>query len=245
MMDPEKLIAEGLIFPASKARQSITKVEAQVHTNWTDGDDSIENMYSAGIQNELDILVFSEHTSVDSVDWYKEFVLQVRNLQKSPTKVFVGTEVRISDTKGSIAIANEVRSEADVILASVHRFPDHEGNPIEFTNMPENTDVLTMELNMMQEAIKGKGAHVIAHPFGMSLRRFGLSPSDEQWDTLIKSSIEYDVALEFNSKYHRNDFSILDRYIKSNCLITFGSDAHRITEVAECANQVAEYFKSI
>ncbi len=240
-MKMEQLISKQLVFNASEIRNVDLRIEAQVHTNWTDGKNSVSEMEKAARDFGLRALVYSEHTSSGSGTWYSNFVAEVRALPNSEMEIFTGTEVRISDHFGAIDLDAEVANQAEIVLASVHRFPDINGKPIEFSNTSASPDVCDTELNLMVAAIRNKRAHIVAHPFGMSLCRFNQNPSALQWEELIKVALEFEVALEFNSKYHKDDFSILERYIASGCLMSIGSDAHSLAAVGECSRKITQF----
>jgi putative hydrolase len=240
-MNMEQLISKQLVFNASEIRNVDLRVEAQIHTNWTDGENSVSEMEKAARHFGLRALVYSEHTSSGSGTWYSKFVAEIRELPKSEMEIFTGTEVRISDHLGAIDLDVEVAEQAEIVLASVHRFPDVNGEPIEFSHSITSPDVCVTELNLMIAAIRNKQAHIVAHPFGMSLRRYNQNPSPLQWEELIKVATEFEVALEFNSKYHQNDFTILERYIKRGCLMSIGSDAHSFEAVGECSRKITQF----
>jgi DNA polymerase (family 10) len=240
-MKMEQLISKQLVFNASEIRSIDLRVEAQVHTNWTDGKNSVSEMEKAARDLGLRALVYSEHTSSGSGSWYSKFVAEVRELPNSEIEIFTGTEVRISDHSGAIDLDAEVAELAEIVLASVHRFPDNNGKPIEFSNTSDSPDVCDTELSLMVAAIRNKRAHIIAHPFGMSLCRFNQNPSVLHWAELIEVATEFEVALEFNSKYHKDDFTILERYMASDCLMSIGSDAHSVEAIGVCSREITQF----
>ncbi len=240
-MTTEELISNQVIFPASKIKEIDLRIEAQIHTDWTDGANSINEMQNVAQEKNLRVLVFSEHTSFGSGSWYSNFVTEIRSLPISDLDIYIGTEVKIKDFSGALDLDWDVERLTQIVLASVHRFPDINGQPIDFSDTDTSVDVCDTELKLMIAAIKSKRPHIIAHPFGMSLARFHREPSDQQWYELIKVAIEHEVALEFNSKYHKDNFGILTRYIKSNCLITIGSDAHSKNEVGNCSSKIIKF----
>ena len=240
-MRMQELISDQIIFQASKIRFIDLRIEGQVHTNWTDGHNSIFEMQNSAQAKNLRALVFSEHTSIGSGNWYLEFVQEINDLYPSDLKIYSGTEVKIKNYFGELNLDQDVARMTQVVLASVHRFPDVHGEPIEFSEANRSFNSCESELQLMIAAIKRKESHIIAHPFGMSLTKFQQRPTEAQWDQLIASALKYEVALEFNSKYHKSDFTILERYIANNCLISIGSDAHSVDEVGDCSSQIIQY----
>lgn len=228
------------IFQASSLIYKLPKVDFHIHTNWTDGKNSITEIYERAQILKLERIVFTEHSSRTSDSWFDTFAHDVTNLTTSNTKVHLGSEVRIFNLDGEIEILDSVSRNCELILASVHRFPDPSGNVVEFSDIPVQS-VLNLEFRLMKNAIKNSQAHVIAHPFGMSLERFKLQPTIDMWIELIELSKKYGVALEINSKYHKNFKFVLDLYIKEDALMSIGSDVHELDTLGKCVYKIDRF----
>ena len=232
------------IVNANSLMNEIPNIDSHIHTNWTDGKNSVNEIYGEAQNLELARIVFTEHSSRTSESWFNKFADEVSILAISNTKVHIGTEVRIFNLDGEIEILDSINNRCELILASVHRFPDIDGNLIEFSAIPIDR-VLNLEFSLMKSAIRNSQANIIAHPFGMSLERFNLQPTLEMWIELIELSRKHGVALEINSKYHKNFNYILGLYIQENALISIGSDVHEIDRVGHCVNKIERYLSEI
>ena len=75
------------------------------------------------------MVLFSEHSRKTSKGWFNKFVVEIKRNQKriKNCKLFIGTEVKIKDFKGSLDLNNLIRKRCDYIMASVHRFPGEKG----------------------------------------------------------------------------------------------------------------------
>ena len=95
-------------------------------------------------------------------------------------------------------------------------------------------DASKIELDLSIGAFESKNQFILAHPFGMSLKKFNKQPSDQEWDQLCIQAKKNNIVLELNSKYHSNLNYVLNKYIQHNVLMTIGSDAHSFQEIGEC-----------
>jgi len=232
------------VFQANSLITKLPKIDSHIHTNWTDGKNSISEIYEKAQDLLLERIVFTEHSSRTSESWFNTFADHVNRLTVSNTKVHLGSEVRICNLDGEIEILDSVNSICELILASVHRFPDADGNVIEFSDMSVS-NVLNLEFSLMKSAIKNSQANIIAHPFGMSLEGFNIQPTLDMWIELIELSKKHGVALEINSKYHKNFDFILGLFIQENALISIGSDVHEVDRVGHCIDKIERFLSEI
>jgi histidinol phosphatase-like PHP family hydrolase len=232
------------IFNADSLINEIPSIDSHIHTNWTDGENSVDEIYGKAKNLELSRIVFTEHSSKVSESWFNAFADEVNMLPSSNTDVYIGTEVRICNLDGEIEILDSISNRCELILASVHRFPDIDGNLIEFSAMSVDK-VVGLEFSLMKSAIMNSQANVIAHPFGMSFSRFNLQPTLEMWLELIELSRKHGVALEINSKYHKNFDYILSLFIQEKALISIGSDVHEIDRLGSCVKKIESFLSAI
>lgn len=216
-------------------RATSWQVDGHTHTKWTDGADSVEEMWKSANSSGLDVMLFSEHSSLGSGEWFGNFCGEVRSLPNSATRAFVGTECRISSTDGKIDLDPLVAKECDLVIASVHRFATSAGKKLAFEDACKET-AIEIELSMMIAALEREEADVIGHLFGMSIVRFGLEPRPEHWSALVHAVANSGTALEVNSKYHSRIFDILDHYRQEDCRVSLGSDAHAANRVGHASN---------
>ena len=78
-MDKHKLFED--IYDSLK-KEKVPKVDLHVHTNWTDGENSVFEMHEEACKKSLSHIFFSEHSRKSSIDWFFEFTKQVNSLPK-------------------------------------------------------------------------------------------------------------------------------------------------------------------
>lgn len=214
--------------------------EMHLHTNYTDGEGTIEQVIRRAEQVGLAEIAFTEHVRADS-EWFPGFAAEVRRLAAaSPVRVLVGAEARIADFQGSLDISPEIRSHCDLVLASVHRFPSPKGERLEFADI-EEIGFAETEYRLALGFLKKGGAEVLAHPGGMSLRRFKQFPLD-YFSSLMEEARKADIAIEINSSYHH---LVFDQYLAllqtTNPLVSIGSDAHELQRIGDCSYRMKEF----
>ncbi len=219
------------------------KGDSHLHTNWTDGNDSIDQMIEAASLLNLEWIIFSEHNRKDSFYSYKEFINNIEGtkVNKNNLVLIKGAECKIKNYKGDLDISSEAELYADIITGVVHRFPGEQGNilkknPSKFS-LNDKDDALLTELELSIAGIKSKSFSVLGHPFGMTIRRFGLLPSLEKFEELIIECIENDIIFEINLRYHIkiiNDLIFL--LDKLGAKWTIGSNSHSKVELKNTWN---------
>lgn len=231
---------KGLIFKARAINlASPPRIDCHLHTSWTDGESSVEDIHREAINQGLEQILFSEHSRVSSVDWFSQFAQEVRCLSSSRCKAFVGTEVKINSRDGEIDTCDEIASQCDYVMASVHRMVDDKNRTLGFNEItPEQA--VEIEFALSWEALTNPRVDILGHMFGMSYRRFNTKPSDEQIESLVQRAAENRVAVEINSYYHDEKVELFNYCCKHDALVSFGSNAHTTDSVGEIVRQLEE-----
>ena len=80
-------INHNFVFQANSLRNELPKIDSHIHTNWTDGKNSISEIYEKAQNLTLERIVFTEHSSKTSESWFNKFADDVKKLTTSNTKV--------------------------------------------------------------------------------------------------------------------------------------------------------------
>lgn len=228
----------GLIFEArSLDLANLPKVDCHLHTSWTDGADTVEEVYRAALESGLTTILYSEHSRKTSTDWFHKFTEEVRALPNSPCLAYVGTEVKVETRAGAIDTIPAISDHCDFIMASVHRLIDANDVTIPFVDT-DPTQAVDLEYALTWAVLENPRVDILGHMFGMSYRRFGQTPSDEKIRELIARAAQFGVAVEVNSHYHPNALKMLKWCQEFDAKITFGSNAHNLREVGSIVRQL-------
>ena len=218
--------------------KKIPRVDLHTHTNWTDGENTLVEMFDAAKKQNLDYIFFSEHSRKSSVGWFDEFVKDVKNLDDKKCKAYAGTEVKVLNLNGDLDLNEDIEKKSDFIMASVHRFPGEKGNIIKKKSKLEPVQALKIEYELSMAAIENPKTLILGHPFGMSLKRFNAVPEKKKFIDIIKKCKLYNKVFEVNANYHPDINFLIDECLKENTLISLGSNAHNIRDVGKILNLI-------
>ena len=226
------------IFSNFKKTKKLPPIDFHIHTNWTDGVNTVQSVYNKSNQIGLKFILYSEHSRKSSGKWFKNFHNQVRNLNIKNCIPMVGTEVKILNFKGDLDIAKKNFKLCDLVMASVHRFPGEKAiKKKKKFNIKNKKNAIETELQLLLAACKNKKTDILGHPFGMSIKRFGIPPKLSYFEKVIKSAKKNHKIFEINLHYHKKIFKKLIKLcLKYNCLMSFGSNAHSINEIKNFNN---------
>lgn len=228
---PKPIKLPGLIFQANELDLgNLPRIDSHLHTSWTDGEAPVADVYRAAVERGLATVLFSEHSRKTSTDWFSSFAAEVRALPSFPCKAYVGTEVKVESREGKIDTLPAISDLCDFVMASVHRFIDADGNTLQFAETDPN-EAVEREFELSWAVLENPRVDILGHMFGMSYRRFKVTPSDDKICALISRAAEFGVAVEINSHYHPSPHQMIQWCRDLNARITFGSNAHTLESV--------------
>jgi len=194
------------------------KGDLQVTTNWTDGENSIEEMAAAAQAAGLEYIAITDHTKslamtggLDEKKLLKQMA-EIDKIQKKfpKIKILKGAEVNILKNS-SLDIKNEVLAKLDVVGIAVHSHFN--------LSRAEQTKRIV-------KAMRNKNADILFHPTGRLIQR--RAPYEVDVDEIIKTAKETGTILEINADPHRLDLK--DEYIRkaveSRIKLAIDTDAH-------------------
>jgi len=211
-------------------KENIPKIDYHMHTVWTDGENTSLEMYNRAIQEGLNSILFSEHARKTSADWFLKFSDEIRSLPKSSCQALVGVETKVVDFDGAIDSVDQILEMCDLVMASIHRFPG-EKDMKKMCSDIDKKEALKIELDLSLAVLENKKVDILGHPFGMSIRRFNIQPTEDDFKQIIKKAAETGIAIEVNSHYHDNPWEIINWCKEFGALISLGSNAHNVNKV--------------
>ena len=204
-----------------------------IHTNQTDGHDSIESIIERAIDVGLDKIAFTEHVRKDT-EWFDKFADSIKEVASrySGIEVLVGVETKAVDKFGNLDISDQIFYRSEIILGSVHRLPDEKEGFLDFSTLSP-TKLAEIEFELSVGMLQKSSINVLSHPGGMYSSRYGGFPI-KYFRELMKLSKANNIAIELNSKYIKNAYDFLSACGDINPLISIGSDAHKKENVGDC-----------
>lgn len=219
-------------FPLAREVEANTlpRFDFHLHTNWTDGSASAQEMHQAACDKGLLKVLFSEHARKTSGDWFPNFADEIRALPSENCSALVGAEIKVEDFDGTLDTTSTILDCCDLVMVVVHRFPGEKGIIKGFGDTNPQKAV-HIEYELALAGITHPRADILGHPFGMTIRRFGVEPPEEMFRNLMRKCAEHKVAFEINPKYHLDPWKLLSWCKEENIRVSFGSNAHTPAEV--------------
>ena len=195
--------------------------DLHVHSNWSDGADTIEDMAKAAIARKYEYLAICDHSKhVAAANGLDESRLRkqinhIHKLNKRLKKIHLlaGIEVDILPD-GSLDLSDTVLSETDLVIAAIH--------------LPSKTKKSITDL--LIKACQHELVDAIAHPTGRILGQRTSFSID--FPNVFKVAKKYSVAFEINSSHRLDLSSKLSREAKEQGIgFMVNTDAHRASQL--------------
>jgi putative hydrolase len=215
-----KPVAEG----GAEIRAAL-RGDCHVHSDWSDGGSSIEEMALAARSIGHDWMVLTDHSPKLTVarglsaERLREQLEVVRRLNEelAPFRILTGIEVDILPD-GTLDQEEDLLAELDLVVASVHsglRSPEREMTP------------------RMVAAIAHPQVNVLGHCTGRNVTSGGRRgktrpPSDFDAEIIFAACARFDVAVEINCRPERLDppKRLLRLAVEAGCKVAIDTDAH-------------------
>jgi DNA polymerase (family 10) len=201
------------------------KGDLHVHSDWTDGNNSIEEMAKAARKRGYQYVAICDHSPTIGItngltpERLKKQMKEIDKLNRKMTgkkggksfKILKGIEVDIK-SNGKLDLDNDLLKELDIVVAAVH------------TKFGQPRDEMTRRI---VKAIENPHVDIIAHPTGRLIGK--REPYQVDLDKLMDACKACGKALELNAYPERLDLSDLNcrKTKEKGVKIAISTDAHR------------------
>jgi DNA polymerase (family X) len=202
--------------------QDDVRGDTHVHSDWTDGVDSIDAMAVAARAAGHEYMVLTDHSpslgitrglTPDRVEAQRAEIARV-NAELAPFRVLHGTELEIR-ADATLDYPDELLARFDVVIASIH------------TGRAQSPEQLTRRA---LAAVEHPHVDVLAHPSGRIVNRRDPLPLD--WPAIFEAAARSKTALEINGSPRLDlDDSLARAAGRAGARLTLASDAHRTEEL--------------
>ena len=199
------------------------KGDIHVHSNWSDGHDSIEAMAQAAKAIGYQYLAITDHSAGRGIahglneERLRQQIDEIKRLngQLKDIRIFTGTEVDIR-ADGSIDLPEKLLADLDVVIAAIH------------SAMTQSEEQITKRI---LGAIENPHIDVIAHP---TCRLLGeREPVAVDLEAVFRAAVKYNKALEINAMPSRLDLKDIHVYRarELGVKLVMGTDAHSTAQL--------------
>ena len=205
-----------------------------MHTTWSDGTHSAAEMASRARELGITAIAITDHVN-RGCPWYARFHRELTQLRESAgTTIYMGLEAKALDAGGTLDASPDLLEQADLVIGSVHRYPDGEGGLIPLADIPSLGAARAAELEfglaLGLVSNRQNGVHVLGHPFGVYSTRFPDVPMD-RLRMLMQACRDHGVAFEISTRYCRDLAGLASLLAEVNPPVSIGSDAHSRDQV--------------
>ena len=194
-----------------------------VHSNWSDGAASLEDMVKTALDLGLEYIGLTEHSPSAQYahglkkDRLAKWMEEVNRLQKKfpQMKLFKGTECDIL-SGGQLDWPDEILTQFDFVVGSIHQ------------NFTQPEDKMTARII---RAMENKYLSILGHPTGrLLLERDAYAVNMTK---VIDAAADLDVILEINAHPKRldTDWRIIPYAKKKGVRFAINPDAHRTGDI--------------
>ncbi|HQQ06558.1 MAG TPA: PHP domain-containing protein, partial [Candidatus Omnitrophota bacterium] len=197
--------------------------DLHVHSNWSDGSNTIAEMAQAGRAAGYSYIAITDHSQSLKVAHglsladlrKKRREIDILNEKMKPFRILFGTEADI-DADGNIDYPDSVLKEFDIVIAAIH------------TGMKQPAEQITRRII---RACENPHVHIIAHPTG---RLRGVRDAyDLDLDAVFNKAKQTNTAFEINSYPDRMDLNDVNcrRAKEAGVKICINTDSHSIDQL--------------
>ena len=198
--------------------------DLHLHSEWSDGQDPIETMVQAAVDQGYEYMALTDHSSGRGIanglsdSRLLEQIEILRALQgRYPITILCGSEVDIR-ADGTLDYSDEILDQLDVVVASVH------------SAMGQDQKTMT---NRIIKAMEHPAVTVIGHPSTRLLGR--REPVDFDLESLLRAAKETGTAMEINSSPERLDLKDVhaSRARQLGVPLVISTDSHHHTSLQQ------------
>lgn len=198
--------------------------DLHMHSTWSDGKSTIEEMVEACAARGYDYMVISDHSKalamtngLDAARLREQWreIEEVRE-RHPEIRILRAMEVDILGD-GSLDLEDEMLEELDLVLVSIHSKMDLEPG---------------QQTERVLRALEHPQVNVFCHPTARLINR--RKPVEMDLETVLRRAAELGVAVELNAQPRRLDLkdTHLMRARELGCKIVISTDAHHTRDLA-------------
>jgi putative hydrolase len=205
--------------------------DLQMHSTWSDGSQSLEDIIEAGIARGYSFSAVTDHSyglkiargvSMAELAQQHHEIDRLNRKHRGAFRLLKGIEANIR-ADGSVDMEPDELAVLEIVVAAPH----------------SALRVATDQTARMVKAVKTRGVHILGHPRG---RMYGSRPGvTADWHKVFKAAVRSRVAIEIDGDPSRQDldYELARGAVEAGCLFALDSDAHSTGELRYAETAVA------
>jgi len=167
-----------------KYEEYLMKGEWHVHTNYTDGRNSVDELCKKAQNIGIPLIAFTEHVRKDLKYDFSSFLNDIDRAKEEYELILLsGCEAKVLPN-GELDVNPDILKEVEYPIFAFHAFPKS----------------LDIYLDSLKQVLKNKYVCTWAHP-GAFLKKEGLELPEKELKTIFTLMNKKDILLEINKKY--------------------------------------------
>jgi putative hydrolase len=210
--------------PGAPIRAAL-KGDLHLHSNWSDGGATIEQMARKAAALGHEYLALTDHSpslsvahglDAERLEQQLELVAKV-NEELAPFRILTGVEVDILED-GRLDQDDGLLAELDVVVASVH-------SKLRMSEQPMT--------DRMVAAMANPNTDILGHCTGRMVLGKGRPESTFDAGLVFGACAHFDKAVEINCRPERLDppMRLLEQVVATGCKVSIDSDAHAVGQL--------------
>jgi putative hydrolase len=205
--------------------------DLQMHSTWSDGSQSLEDIIEGGIARGYSFCAVTDHSyglkiaggvSMAELAQQHQEIESLNRKHRGRFRLIKGIEANIR-ADGSVDMEPDELAQLEIVVAAPHSV----------------LRVTSDQTARMVNAVKTRGVHILGHPRG---RMYGSRPGvTADWPTVFKAAARSGVAIEIDGDPSRQDldYEVARGAVEAGCLFALDSDAHSTGELRYAETAIA------
>ena len=205
--------------------------DLQMHSTWSDGSQTLEEIIEAGIVRGYSFSAVTDHSyglpvaggvSMAELTRQHEEIDRLNETHRGTFRLIKGIEANIRKD-GSVDMEPGELGRLELVVAAPHSALRIAGD----------------QTARMVAAVTTRGVHILGHPRG---RKYGSRPGvAADWEQVFKAARRANVAIEIDGDPSRQDidYDLARRAVQAGCLFALDSDAHSTGELRYAETAIA------
>ena len=197
----------------------LLKGEWHIHTNYTDGKNTVFEYCKKAVAMDIPLLAFTEHVRKNLSYDFNSFLDEIEKAREEFDLIILsGCEAKVLPS-GELDVEDRILRDVDYPIFAFHSFPKD----------------IDLYIESLKIVLRNRYVNAWAHP-GAFLLRNSLELSEAKLINIFTLMKEHDVLLEVNRKYKVPTMRWLSLARRSNVDFVQGNDAHRVGEIERYCN---------